>query len=106
LITDFLFLKTTQNKEFFADTISLTISDEIFCLSSYDTNYPKEIDSDFFDFYKQRHLKKISYNQLRGFLPEIALYTGEYATISEHQNFIQTITYADIQSILDTISTQ
>lgn len=103
LLTDFLFFKTTQAKQIFSDTISLTISDSHFFLSAFDVAYPKSIDEDFFEFYKKRHIEKLAYHQLRGFIPEIALYTGEYATIAEHQALIQSFQYADIQAILDRI---
>ena len=102
-VTDFLFWKQTQEKKYFRDDIDITLTDSYFFLSAYEVAFPKVIDEDFFVFYKNRYLEKLSHKQLRGFIPPIALYTEEYATVEEHQNFVKTITYQDIQMMLDTI---
>ena len=105
LISDFLFFDAAQHHKIFDDTISLTISDQLFCLAAPSIVYPKTINEDFFKFYQNRHAEKVSYNQLRGFIPLIALYTGECVTIKEHQNFIKNLNYKEIQKILNTIHT-
>jgi hypothetical protein len=75
LITGYRFWKSTQQKQYFEDTLEITLSDTVCFLSSDERVYPSSLDEEFFLFYKERYLSGLAFNRWRGFIPKIALYT-------------------------------
>lgn len=83
LLLDFLeglmsnrkFRKTTQQQQHFEDTIDITLSDAYIFLSSKELQSFRDVDEDFYHFFKQRYLSGLAFNRWRGLIPRIALYT-------------------------------
>ncbi|MDR2190205.1 MAG: hypothetical protein LBP53_03265 [Candidatus Peribacteria bacterium] len=103
LLTSYLLWKTTQEKKYFIDTIRLTLSDRFFFLSLEELPSVSTVDEDFFTFYKNYYLTGLAFNHWRGFVPIIALFTGEYVDVPQHQAFIKQLTYQDMQYILSLV---
>ncbi|MDR0651059.1 MAG: hypothetical protein LBG59_06820 [Candidatus Peribacteria bacterium] len=75
LISNRKFRKTTQQQQPFEDTIDITLSDTYAFLSSEEFQSFRDVDNDFYHFFKQRYLTELAFNRWRGFISRIALYT-------------------------------
>lgn len=94
--------ETFEEKKYARYDVSTSLSEKLYFIALYEKQFPKTIKEEIFNFAKQ-YVLTMTYNPIKDYGPVVALYLWENISISAYKNFIKTITYEDIQSILDKI---
>lgn len=102
LINDYTYYIDTNKWKYRQDYSDISITDKYIILNFEKWYLPKQINKEFFKYYKETYIKDIKEWKNRNYIPIIALFTWYYISKKQHAKFIENINIKSIKNILKT----
>lgn len=101
-INDYRYYIDTNKWKYWHDYSDISITDKYMILKFDKWYLPKQINNEFFNYYKETYIKDIKEWKNRTYIPVIALFTWYYISKKQHAKFIENINIKSIKNILKT----